>query len=129
MKIENKNHTENIDGFRRLIALLGIAIVVVGGLVLFYLGVLIMDVINDPEEVKIIEFVLQQVKADEAIATGQFGNESFKVAISESFRLILFLFIGVLFLSVIAGIIRTIIGGGINIVKAAFYQYQEDAEK
>ena len=117
--MNNDNNKSDLGGFRKPLFILGALLVCLGGIVLLYLGLVVFNVINNPEQVRIVELVLSYVKVDEVIASFTYGDKKADVTISESARLIIFLFFGIVLLSILAGILRVLISGGISIIKLA----------
>lgn len=115
--MKKENIEQYIENFRKPMAIFGLILVGVGGLILLYIGIIILQIIINPEEVKIVEFFLTHIKVNETTVIGQFGGNNFTITLSESIRTILFLFIGALIFSVLAGIVRMLISAGISIIK------------
>ncbi len=113
--------TERIlKGLRRPLFWFGVLIVAVGGFLLLYLGIIVFQIINDPERVKIVEFVLRHVQTDDKAIFGTIGNRPFEIYLSKSLRTVLFVFLGVLVFWALAGIVKALISGGVKIIKLAF---------
>lgn len=108
-----------IEPLRAPLTALGLALVIIGAFLLIYIGYLIFQVINHPEEIRIVEFLLEQVRLEEKVVFGVTGEQSFEVHWSESMRTVMFLFIGVMVVSVLASILKTLIGAGIQILRLA----------
>ena len=47
---------------RKFVLIFGVVLVVFGGVILFYLGYLVLQVINDPEELRVGQYILEQFK-------------------------------------------------------------------
>ena len=75
--------------------------------------------INQPEEIRIVEFLLEQVRIEEKVLFGVAADQAFEVSWSESLRTVMFLFIGVMVVGVLASILKTLIGAGIQILRLA----------
>ena len=115
-----KIDTEQIlESVRRPLVLFGVLIVGVGGFLLLYLGVMVFQVINNPEKVKIVEFVLRHIQIDDKAIFGSLNHKPFEVYFSKSFRTVLFVLSGVFMIWVLAGIVKALISGGIKIIKLA----------
>ena len=113
----SNDNNHQLDGFRKPLLILGILLVGLGGIVLLYLGIVVFNAINNPEQVHIVEFIISQVKVDEVLASARFADKNYTFSLSESARLIIFLFLGVFILSILAGILKVLISGGLSIIK------------
>ena len=98
---------------------IGLALVIIGAFLLIYIGYLVYQVINNPEEIRIVEFLLEQVRLEDKAIYGITADQAFEINWSESLRTVTFVFIGVLVISVLAGILKTLIGAGIQILRLA----------
>jgi len=115
-----KIDTEQIlESVRRPLVLFGVLIVGVGGFLLLYLGIMVFQVINNPEKVKIVEFVLRHIQIDDKAIFGSLNHKPFEIYFSKSFRTVLFVLSGVFMIWVLAGIVKALISGGIKIIKLA----------
>ena len=108
-----------IEPLRAPLAALGLALVIIGAFLLIYIGYLVYQVINQPEEIRIVEFLLEQVRMEEKVLFGVAADQAFEVSWSESLRTVMFLFIGVMVVGVLASILKTLIGAGIQILRLA----------
>ena len=84
-----------LEGVRRPLVLFGVLIVGVGGFLLLYLGIMVFQVINNPEKVKIVEFVLRHIQLDDKAIFGSLNHKPFEIYFSKSFRTVLFVLSGV----------------------------------
>ena len=115
-----KIDTEQIlEGVRRPLVLFGVLVVGVGGFLLLYLGIMVFQVINNPEKVKIVEFVLRHIQIDDKAIFGSLNHKPFEIYFSKSFRTVLFVLSGVFMIWVLAGIVKALISGGVKIIKLA----------
>ena len=115
-----ENKTEQIpEGIRRPLIWFGVLIIAVGGFLLLYLGIVVYQVINNPEKVKIVEFVLRQVQIDDKAIFGSINNKPVEIYLSKELRTVFFVFLGVLMFSALAGIVKALISGGVKIIKVA----------
>jgi hypothetical protein len=115
-----KIDTEQIlEGVRRPLVLFGVLVVGVGGFLLLYLGIMVFQVINNPEKVKIVEFVLRHIQIDDKAIFGSLNHKPFEIYFSRSFRTVLFVLSGVFMIWVLAGIVKALISGGVKIIKLA----------
>ncbi len=113
------------EPLRAPLAALGLALVIIGAFLLIYIGYLVYQVINHPEEIRIVEFLLEQVRIEEKVLFGVAADQAFEVSWSESLRTVMFLFIGVMVVGVLASILKTLIGAGIQILRLAVGQPEQ----
>lgn len=114
-----------IEPLRAPLAALGLTLVIIGAFLLIYIGYLVYQVINQPEEIRIVEFLLEQVRMEEKVLFGVAADQAFEVSWSESLRTVMFLFIGVMVVGVLASILKTLIGAGIQILRLAVGQSEQ----
>ena len=116
------NRPDFIEPLRAPLAALGLALVIIGAFLLIYIGYLVYQIINNPEEIRIVEFLLAQVRIEEKVLFGVAADQAFEVSWSESLRTVMFLFIGVMVIGVLASILKTLISAGIQILRLAVGQ-------
>ena len=111
---------ERSDTFvRKFVLIFGVLLVVFGGVILFYLGYLVLQVINDPEELRVGQYILEQFKAGDLAFYGNLEEKRFTVHLSEPLKTVIFLFVGVLVLWVLARIVQSLISGGIKMISVS----------
>jgi len=98
---------------------LGVALIVAGALLLGYLGLSVFRAIDTPQEVPLVKFVVGQLRAEDKAVHGHIGSDTFEINVSEPVRTIVLLFLAVFILMVLAGIAKSLISAGINLVSAA----------
>ncbi|NOT53836.1 MAG: hypothetical protein HOP18_04445 [Deltaproteobacteria bacterium] len=109
----------NNSGLPPLLMILGVMLVGAGGLLLGYVGLLVYQIINPPEEVKIVQFILSHIQIGDRAIYGSIGKETFEVNVAAPVRTALFLFLGVLILGVLAKILSTLISSGLEMIRMA----------
>jgi hypothetical protein len=77
-------------------------------------------VINHPEKVKVVEFVLHHIQIDDKAIYGSIGNKPIEIYLSKELRTVVFVFLGVLMFWALAGIVKALISGGVRIIRVAF---------
>jgi len=108
-----------LDGLRTPILATGLILVAMGAVLLIYLGLVVVKVLNTPEEVRIVQFVQEHVQAGERAFSGRIDDREFEVNLSESVRTVSFLLLGVTIFGVLASILRALISGGIELIRLA----------
>jgi len=116
---------ERSDTFvRKFVLVFGVVLVVFGGIILFYLGYLVLQVINDPEELRIGQYILEQFKAGDLAFYGSVEEKRFTVHLAEPLKTAIFLFVGVLVVWVLARIVLSLISGGIKMLSFAMGRFK-----
>jgi hypothetical protein len=111
---------ERSDTFvRKFVLVFGVILVVFGGIILFYLGYLVLQVINDPEKLRIGQYILEQFKTGDLAFYGNLEEKRFTVHLAEPLKTAIFLFVGVLVLWVLARIVQSLISGGIKMISVS----------
>ena len=91
-----------LDGLRTPILASGIILVAMGVVLLIYLGLMTIKILNTPEEVRIVQFALENVAVGAEAISGHIGDQEFEVNLSAPIRSVLFLFLGVVVFGVLA---------------------------
>jgi hypothetical protein len=99
-------------------------LVVFGGVILFYIGYLVLQVINDPEEVRVAEYILQQFKTGDLALYGNLEEKRFTLHLAEPLKTAIFLFVGVLIVWVLARIVQSLISGGLKMLSFAMGRFK-----
>jgi len=115
----------NNSGAYTLLMALGVLLVGAGGLLLVYVGLLVFQIINAPEEVKIVQFILTHIQVGDRAIYGSLGKEVLEINLADPVRTALFLFLGVLILGVLARILSTLIASGLEMMRMANTQAKD----
>lgn len=115
----------NNSGAHTLIMALGVLLVGAGGLLLVYVGLLVFQIINAPEEVKIVQFILTHIQVGDRAIYGSLGKEVLEINLADPVRTAFFLFLGVLILGVLARILSTLISSGLEMMRMANTQSKD----
>ena len=97
----------------------GVALIVVGTLLLLFLGYTVFRAVDAPQEVALIKFAAGTLRVEDKAIYGHAGSDSFEINVSEPARTIILLFLAAFVLMVLAGIAKALIAAGINLVSAA----------
>ena len=108
----------------KFVLIFGVLLVVFGGIILFYLGYLVLQVINDPEKLRIGQYILEQFKAGDPAFYGNLEEKRFTIHLSEPMKTVIFLFVGALVLWVLARIVQSLISGGIKMISVSIGRSQ-----
>ena len=110
--------TPPVTELTRAFAVLGVVMVVAGVALLGYLGYTVFQIIDAPEQVGFVKFLLSHMGEGDVLLYGYAGSESFELNLAEPARTVLLLFFGAMIFWIIAGIAKAIIAAGIGIVHA-----------
>lgn len=106
-----------MNEFAKAIIAVGITLVVAGVGLLGYLGYTVFMIIDAPENVKFVDFLLSHIGKGDKMLYGHVGREPFVLNLTEPARTVVLLFFGVVIFWIVAGIAKTIISAGIGIVR------------
>ena len=98
---------------------IGIALIVAGALLLGYLGLTVFRAIDAPQEVPLVKFVTGQLRVEDKAIYGHVCRDTFEINVSEPARTVILLFLAAFVLMVLAGVAKSLISAGINLVSAA----------
>ena len=101
----------------KIFLLVGGALVVAGVVLLGFLGVAIYQIIEAPNDVGLVKFVLEHLRSGERMIYGHTGNETFELSVTEPARTVFLLFLAVMTFWIIAGIAKSIIAAGVNMIR------------
>jgi hypothetical protein len=106
-----------MDEFTKAFAALGVVMVAAGVGLLGYLGYTVFLILDAPEKIGFVKFLLANMGAGDRLIYGHAGNEPFELNLTEPARTVILLFFGVVIFWIVAGIARAIIAAGIGIVR------------
>jgi len=98
-------------------AALGVVMVAAGVGLLGYLGYTVFLIIDAPEKIGFVKFLLAHMGTGDRLIYGHAGNEPFELNLAEPARTVILLFFGVAIFWIVAGIAKAIISAGIGIVR------------
>ena len=106
-----------MNEFTKAFAALGVVMVAAGVGLLGYLGYTVFLIIDAPEKIGFVKFLLTHIGTGDKLIYGHAGNEPFEFNLAEPARTIVLLFFGVVMFWIMAGIAKAIISAGIGIVR------------
>jgi hypothetical protein len=108
-----------MDGVKQGLMLLGAVLIAISLAMLLYLANTIYTVLNDPAQVKFVQFLQEKITTtDGAFSVTASDGRKVDVQLAEPLRYIIFLFFGLMGLSIISRIFSGIMGTGLMLVKA-----------
>ena len=114
--------------FQFPLMLLSYCMILAGSGLLLWVVYLVIQYINHPENIELVQFILKQVRGEELVVSGNVGEMKFSMKWSESIRTVLFLFMGIGILSILAGVMHTLIRVGLSILKVVT-QYKKSENR
>src|SRR6185436_13543790 len=99
-------------------AALGVVMVAAGVGLLGYLGYTVFLVIDAPEKVGFVKFLLDHLGTGDTLIYGSAANDYFEFNLAEPARTVVMLFFGVVMFWIMAGIARAIIAAGLAVVRS-----------
>ena len=103
----------------RPLAPIGLALIVAGAVLLCYLGYIVFQVVNAPQDVPLVKFIVGHLRVEDKAIYGHAGSDAFEINVSEPARTVILLFLAAFVLMVLAGIAKSLISAGINLISAA----------
>ena len=104
---------------RYLLIALAISLMIGGGLLLLWCGQIVMQIINEPEQVGLLQFIAKQIPNDGPLVFGGTSESNFEINLSGSGKMVIFFVLGIFALGVLAGIVKSLISAGVDIMRAA----------
>lgn len=98
-------------------AVVGLALVVSGVGLLGYLAYTVFLIIDAPEQVGLVKFIVSHLGTGNAVFHGHAGRETFELNFSEPARTVVLLFFSVAMFWIMAGIARAVIAAGLALVR------------
>ena len=98
---------------------MGVTLIIVGALLLIFLGYTVFRAVDAPQEVALVKFVAGTLRVEDKAIYGHAGTDTFEINVSEPARTVILLFLAAFVLMVLAGIAKALISAGINLVSAA----------
>jgi len=126
---ENLSTSQKVFQFFQFpLMLLSYFMILAGSGLLLWVVYLVVQYINHPENIQLVQFILKQVRGEELLVSGNVGEMKFSMKWSESIRTVLFLFMGIGILSILAGVMHTLIRVGLSILKVVTH-YKKSENK
>ncbi|MEZ5930454.1 MAG: hypothetical protein R3F54_00575 [Alphaproteobacteria bacterium] len=97
---------------------LGVALVVIGALMLVYLGMTVVDILKDPDDIRLVSLILERTQTEGQAFFGQIGEFSVTFTIGEPLRTMIFVLVLLWILLALLRIVTSIVGAGRDLVTA-----------
>lgn len=107
-----------VQTLRIVLLVIGGLLVIYGAIMMLYFGHLIYEILNHPEKVTVIDYVLKHIKtAGPALYARTPDGQEMYVDFSEPAKSLAFFLMAIMALGVVSGVIRVMIWGGVEIIK------------
>jgi hypothetical protein len=97
---------------------LGVGLIFLGAFMLVYLGMIVLDILRTPSDVRLITLLLEQTQEQGQAFFGQFGENAVTFTIGEPLRSMVFVLMLLWILGAVLNIIKGIIAAGRELVAA-----------
>jgi len=97
---------------------IGLGLIIAGTVLLCYLGFIVFQVINSPQDVPLVKFIVGQLRIEDKAIYGHAGADTFEINVSEPARTVILLFLAAFVMMVLASVAKSLISAGINLVSA-----------
>ena len=119
--------SDSISLLRSLVGMIELLLIIIGASILLYLMYYVIQVIEDPNNVPIVEYFLEKVKINDDAFRGSLTSQDmqgktleFNIQWSESVRLVIFSFILIGIFSVVGRLCHICITSGSALIKQVF---------
>ena len=104
------------DQARAMARYMGAFLVVGGAAGLLYLAYALIQVVTDPAESPLLQWLVSGIAESTLVVNGHVGEQSFAIQSSEQLQYIGLAIIGLIMISILARVISTLISGGIKLI-------------
>ena len=101
-----------------VLIVLGVALVVVGALMLVYFGMTVFGILKSPADTELVTLLMEQSQEQGQAFFGRFGESKVEFTLGEPLRTMLFVLILLWILGAVLNIIKSIVGAGRDLVTA-----------
>jgi hypothetical protein len=111
----------------RPLMLLGVILVIAGVGLLAFIGITAFQIIDNPQDVRFVKFLLEQLQAGTRMVFGHDGKDAFELHMSEPAQTVILIFLGVMIFWVVAGIARSILAAGVSMIRLMSPHVREES--
>lgn len=101
-----------------LLMLVGATLLVMGGALLLSAGLIAVDILDNPSDVKIVALILNEMAGEGPALHGDIDGTRFAIGIGEPLRTLLFLLVVAWLLGVLVSILKTLVLTGKELLSA-----------
>ncbi|MCI5211898.1 MAG: hypothetical protein D3910_24665 [Candidatus Electrothrix sp. ATG2] len=110
------------DNIRTVIFWIGMLLIIAGVIALLGLVTVAVDIVNNPEEVQLVQWLAGKVGESELFLRGHFDQTQFEIEASPALQYIALGIIGLLLMNILAAIVRSLITVGAQLIQFAGIQ-------
>ncbi|MFT5176165.1 MAG: hypothetical protein ACI8W7_004359 [Gammaproteobacteria bacterium] len=114
---QSVSRQSNTDTAGTLLMVVGSGVLLLGALMLASLALVVIEVINNPNDVALVNLVMQSMQQRGVAVAGHLGEFEFSLTIDEPLRTLLFLVVCVWLLGALASILKTVVMTGKALVE------------
>ncbi len=103
---------------------LGVPLTILGGglmavamVILFYICSTVFQIMSDPGQVKLVQFLMEKVNDSDRAVYGTVDKKDFDIRLGEPLRYVMYFFTGAVVLSILSGIFSGLITSGAQLLK------------
>jgi energy-coupling factor transporter transmembrane protein EcfT len=97
----------------------GIGLVISGSVVLIYLATVAVNIIENPESVELVNWVLSKAKESTLVASGHLNENSFEVQFGDTLQFLFLGIIGLVMVSILVTLVSALVSGGVRLLLAS----------
>lgn len=114
-----------VQKLRIFLICLGAVLIIYGAIMLMFFGNMVYELCTHPERVELVNYILANIKKGGPMAYARTPQgEEMVFEVSETGKTFGFLVMGMMGLGVLAGVVRAMIWGGVEIIKVTLSPWQ-----
>lgn len=95
---------------------LGTVMIFIGIGLLIYLGMSVIQVLEDPTRAELVRMVLSSIQNNGMLVSGEINNKTFVIKGSDGLQYFFLGILGLMMISILVRIVISVISGGVNLV-------------
>ena len=104
------------DKARAMARNMGAVLVVGGAAALLYLAYAVVQVVTNPAESPLVQWIISGVGESTLVVNGHVGEQTFAIQSSDQLQYIALAILGLIMISILARVVSTLISGGIKLI-------------
>ena len=106
-----------MQSLRPLLVGFGAILIATGGSLLIYIAMRIYDLLENPENIKLMAFLTKYIKGEDKAFHGMAGDQPIEFFMSENLQMMIYSGMGVMIFIGLSGIVVAIVNAGVQMVK------------
>jgi len=103
----------------KLLVLSGSVLILVAVTVLSLTGVFVYQLFYEPENVRLVQFLMENLKVSDRAFFGHVGGSDFYINMADQVKYFLYLFVTIIIVSILVSMFRGILSAGVALIKLA----------